>query len=447
MTQELTEIDAALRPILPVTAAVNPQGRLVLGGCDVVDLAREYGTPLYVFDEETLRGQCRAFRAAFEGAHPQASVRYGAKAYVNRTIAAMVQEEGLGLDVVSGGELAVARAAGVPAERIDFHGNNKLPQELREAVAAGVGHVIIDNFYELDLLNRTAADLGRRQPVLIRVSPGIDPHTHAKTTTGTVDSKFGIPIVTGQAAEAVAQALAAEALELRGLHFHLGSPIFETEPYVQAVEVVMEFAAAMRDRHGWTPAVINAGGGMAVQYVREQPAPEPAAYARTLADALRRAAERHGLPLPALAVEPGRAIVARAGVALYTVGSSKDVPGVRKFVSVDGGMADNIRPAMYGSRYEALLASRPAAGPEERVTLAGRYCESGDLLVQDARLPRLEPGDLVAIPASGAYNLAMASNYNLALRPAVVLVKDGRARLMVRRETYDDLLRTDLFQG
>ncbi|HEY8490337.1 MAG TPA: diaminopimelate decarboxylase [Dehalococcoidia bacterium] len=447
MTQELTEIDAALRPILPVTAAVSPQGHLVLGGCDVVDLAREYGTPLYVFDEETLRGQCRAFRAAFGEAFPQAFVRYGAKAYINRTIAAVVREEGLGLDVVSGGELAVALAAGFPADRIDFHGNNKLPQELREALTAGVGHVIIDNFYELALLERVAGEVGRRQPVLIRVSPGIDPHTHAKTTTGTVDSKFGIPIATGQAAEAVARVLASEALELRGLHFHLGSPIFETEPYAEAVEVVMAFAAAVRERHGWTLPLLNAGGGMAVQYVRERPAPEPAAYARTLAAALRQASERHGLPLPAVAVEPGRAIVARAGVALYTVGSGKEVPGVRTFVSVDGGMADNIRPAMYGARYEALLAGRRATGPTARVTIAGRYCESGDLLVQDADLPRLEPGDLIAVPASGAYNLAMASNYNLALRPAVVLVKDGRARLMVRRETYDDLLRTDLFPG
>jgi diaminopimelate decarboxylase len=435
----------SLAHLLPVTAAVSEAGRLTLGGCDAVDLALEFGTPLYVFDDETLRGQCRAFLGEFRARYPETSAAYAAKAYLGRALAAIVAEEGMGLDVVSGGELAIAASVNFPPERIHFHGNNKSQAELRQALDYGIGRVVIDNFYEIGLLSSVAQSLGVRQKVLLRLSPGIDPHTHAHTTTGTLDSKFGVPLPAGQAEAAVRQLLETPGLELTGLHVHLGSPVFELEPYTQAAGAVFEFAAKMRERHGFTMREFSPGGGFAAAYLPEQQPPSPADYADALVPPMIEACTRYGLPRPRLFIEPGRAIVARAAVALYTVGAWKEAPGVRRFVSVDGGMADNIRPALYGSRYTAVVANRMNDERRERVTVAGKYCESGDLLLKDAVLPPLQPGDILAMPAAGAYALAMASNYNAALRPAVVLVKDGEARLMRRRETYDDLMRADVW--
>jgi diaminopimelate decarboxylase len=436
-------LDPALAPIFPRTAQVTADGHLAIGGCDAVELAREFGTPLYVFDELELRSTCRAYREAFASRYAQSGVAYAAKAYLGRWLAALVAEEGLALDVVSGGELAVALAAGFPAEHVVFHGNNKSGQELREALEANAGRVVIDNFHELALLDGIAGDLGRRQPVLIRVSPDVDPHTHHKTTTGVLDTKFGLPLEGGQAEEAVVQVRASANLDLRGLHCHLGSPIFELEPYRQANDVMIAFARRMRDRHGLELREYSCGGGFAAQYVRERPPPSADQYAAAVVDSLNAALEREGLAPPLLTVEPGRSLVARAGVALYTVGARKEVPGVRTYVSVDGGMADNIRPAMYDARYEALVANRALEGPAETVTIAGKYCESGDVLIRDVELPKLWAGDVLALPTAGAYCLAMASNYNLALRPPIVLVREERARLVRRRETYEDLLRTD----
>ncbi len=444
----MAELDPALGPVLPRTAALTPEGHLALGGCDAVDLAKEFGTPLYVFDEDDLRATCRAYREAFGSRYAECAVAYAAKTYLGRWLAALVANEGLGLDVVSGGELAVARSVGFPMERVLFHGNNKSAQELREAVEAGVGRVVIDNFHELSLLDDIVGAHGRQQPVLVRVSPDVDPHTHAKTTTGVLDTKFGLPIEGGQAEQAVVQVLARPNLELFGLHCHLGSPVFELQPYRQANEVMIAFARKMRDRHGLELREYNCGGGFAAQYLRpsgEGPAPSPDDYAQVVVDSLRAALAREGLPEPRLTVEPGRAIVARAGVALYTVGARKEVPGVRTYVSVDGGMADNIRPALYDARYEALVANRATEPPAETVTIAGRYCESGDVLIRDVELPKLWAGDVLALPAAGAYCLAMASNYNLTPRPPIVLVRDGRARLVRRRETYEDLMRADVW--
>ena len=441
----MAELDPALVPVLPRSAAATPDGHLTLGGCDAIDLAKEFGTPLYVFDEEELRQSCRAFREAFASRYEDSAVAYAAKAYLGRWLAALVAEEGLGLDIVSGGELAVARSAGFPMERALFHGNNKSAQELREAVEAGVGRIVIDNFHELSLLDGIAGSLGKRQPVLLRVSPNVDAHTHTKTTTGVLDTKFGLAIEGGQAEEAVVQALAHPNLELLGLHCHLGSPIFEMTPYQTANDAMIAFAARMRDKHGLELREYSPGGGFAVQYLRDQPAPSPDEYAEVIIDSLRAALQREGLAEPRLTVEPGRAIVARAGVALYTVGARKEVPGATTYVSVDGGMADNVRPAMYESRYEALVANRAVEPPAERVTIAGKYCESGDVLVRDVELPKLWAGDVLALPASGAYCLAMASNYNQSPRPAVVLVREGRARLVRRRETYEDLMRADIW--
>jgi len=438
-----TEIPLA--DVLPVTAGVTEGGHLTLGGCDAVELASEFGTPLYVFDEETLRGQCRAFQEAFGSRYHNSVVAYAAKAYLGRALAGIIAQEGMSLDVVSGGELAVAASVNFPAERIHFHGNNKSEQELRESLDYGVGRIVVDNFHELQLLNRIAQGRGVRQKVLLRLSPAIDPHTHAKTTTGTLENKFGIPLPTGQAEAAVRQAMEMPGLELVGLHVHLGSPVFELEPYGRAVDTVLDFASKMRKQYAFEMTEFSPGGGFAVAYTLEQHAPEPSVYAETIASTLREALWRYELPAPQLIVEPGRAIVARSAVALYTVGSSKEVPGVKTFVSVDGGMADNIRPALYESRYSALVANRVNDERRETVTIAGKYCESGDILLPDAELPPLEAGDLLAMPAAGAYALAMASNYNLSLRPPVVLVKDGHSKLMRRRETYEDVMRVDVW--
>jgi diaminopimelate decarboxylase len=434
-----------LAKVLPATAQITDAGHLSVGGCDLVDLAREWGTPLYVFDEETLRGQCQAFLQAFRSRYPNTAVAYAAKAYLGRALAGIIAQEGLDLDVVSGGELAIARSVSFPPERIHFHGNNKSEQELVEALDYSIARIIVDNFHELHLLSGLAQGRGIRQRILLRLSPGVDPHTHRLTTTGTTDVKFGISIVTGQAEHAVRQALDTPGVELVGIHVHLGSPIFEREPFAEAVDVVFDFAAKMRKAYGFELQEFSPGGGFAVNYTEAQGAPSPDDYAEIICSHVKAGCERYGLGEPRMFIEPGRSIVARAGIALYTVGSSKDIPDVRRYVSVDGGMADNIRPALYESKYEAIIANKPLESRSERVTIAGKYCESGDALIRDIDLPPLEPGDVLVTPASGAYALSMASNYNASLRPAVVLVANGEAKLMRRRETYEDLMRADVW--
>jgi diaminopimelate decarboxylase len=437
-------LDPAFVPILPRTAGATPEGHLTIGGCDAVDLAREFGTPLYVFDEVELREGCREWLGEFRSRHEETTVIYAAKAYLNRALARLIAEEGLGLDVASGGELAIACAAEFPMERVYFHGNNKSAQELWEGLAAGVGHVVIDNFHEAMLLNDAAGDLKRKQPVLLRVSPNIDPHTHEYITTGALDSKFGVAIATGQAEEAVLSLTSSPWLELVGLHAHIGSQIFDLEPHAQTCRVVVDFAARMEDSHGLQLRELSVGGGFAIQYVRGAAPPQKGEYAEAVTSALKAVCATHSLPLPRLTVEPGRSLVGRAGMALYSVGARKEIPGVRTYVTVDGGMADNIRPALYGAAYEALVANRLEGGASERVTIAGKYCESGDVLIRDADLPRLWAGDILAIPGAGAYCLSMASNYNGSLKPAVLFVKEGQARLVRRRETYDDLMRCEV---
>ena len=433
-------LPACVGGLLPITAAIDRAGHLRVAGCDVVQLCRDYGTPLYLYDEATIRQICREYRREFEARLPGARVLYAAKAFLNPSLAALLAEEGVGMDVVSGGELYVARAGGFPADRMAFHGNNKSATELAEAIEAGVGRIIVDNDHELALLEGVAADRGVRQAVMLRVTPGIDAHTHAKTTTGLVDSKFGFPLVGGAAEAAVVRLRDSQSLDLTGYHVHLGSPIFDTAPYEAGIEVMTEFAAAMRDRHGVTWREFSPGGGFALAYTPDAPPPPIAAYAEAIATALRAGCERHGLPLPELHVEPGRSLVGRAGVAVYTVGARKQIPGVRTYVAVDGGMADNVRPAMYGSAYTAVVANRMRDAAEETVAIAGKFCESGDVLIDAIALPRLVPGDLVALPASGAYNLAMESNYNQAQRPPVVFLRDGAARVARRRQTYADLV-------
>lgn len=431
--------------ILPITARVNARNHLEIGGCDCLDLAREFGTPLYIFDEATLRNRCRAYREAFGRRYADVLVLYASKAFLNPALAAIFKEEGLGLDVVSGGELYVAKKSGFPLSKVYFHGNNKSAEELAMALDWGVGRIVVDNFHELEILNRLALEKGQVAEILLRLSPGVDPHTHAYNTTGIVDSKFGFPIATGQAEAALEQALASPDLRLVGLHAHIGSQIFELEPYRDTVRILLEFAADMVERHGFQMAEFSPGGGWAIRYTQADEPPEPEGIAEAVVETLRDEAAWHCLPLPKLVVEPGRSIVGLAGVALYSVGARKEVPGLRTYAFVDGGIADNIRPALYRARYEAIVANKAGDPATETVTIAGKYCESGDILIQEIALPPLVAGDLLAIPASGAYCLSLASNYNLALRPPIVLVKEGKARLIRRRESYEDLLRNDLF--
>jgi diaminopimelate decarboxylase len=431
-------------PTLPLGATVNEPGHLVIGGCDVVDLVAEFGSPLYVYDEGTIRARARQYVDGLRAAVNDSLVIYASKAYSNVALFQLLAEEGLGLDVVSGGEIRFAQVSGMPMERVYFHGNNKLQHELEFAAEAGVGRVVVDNFLDLSRLDALGQQLGRRLPALLRVSPGVEAHTHEYRKTGTLDSKFGIPISTGQAETAVLQALRSKGVALVGLHAHIGSQIFELAPYLETIDIVLDFAGRMQQAHGLELREFSPGGGWGISYTDEDDPMEPDEVAGAVGREVWQSAARHGLPNPRVIIEPGRSIVGQAGVALYTVGAIKDIPGVRRYASLDGGMADNIRPPLYGSVYQPVLASRMDDSTRETVTLAGRYCESGDILVKDAALPRLRSGDLVALPASGAYNLAMSSNYNLAPRPAVVMVGDGHARVIQRRETYDDLLRTQI---
>ena len=429
--------------VFPDTAEVNPQGQLVIGGCNTLDLAAEYGTPVYILDEQTLRARCRSYVSEFQKRHPATHVAYACKAYINPALARIFQEEGLGLDVVSGGEFAIARNVDFPLDQVYFHGNNKTPEELSEVVEHGIGFVVVDSFHELELLNSIAAAAGKTQDILIRVSPGVDPHTHVYTTTGILDSKFGFSIQTGHAADAVRQALAASSLRLKGIHFHLGSPIFELEPYIVATDLVLRFAAQFREE-GLDLQEFSPGGGYAISYTRDQKPPEISEYAEAITSTVTATCAELNMATPRLIIEPGRSIVGPAGVALYSVGAIKEIPGVRKYVSVDGGMGDNIRPALYQATYEVVVANKVNDQSQEKVTIAGKYCESGDLLASDVMLPKIASGDLIAIPAAGAYCPSMASNYNLNPRPPMVLVNNGQSRLIRRRESYQDMMHADV---
>ena len=429
--------------VLPQGATVNGHGHLVIGGCDTLDLADEFGTPVYILDEETLRQKCRRFVQEFQMRHAPTQVVYASKAYINPALAKIFAEEGLGLDVVSGGELAIAKSADFPLDQVYFHGNNKSPQELAEAVENDIGWVVIDSFNELEILNTIAGEAGKVQNVLVRVSPGIDPHTHVHTTTGILDSKFGFSIQTGHAAQAIRQTLQAPNLSLQGLHFHLGSPIFELEPYRAAVDLVIRFASQFRE-DGLELQVFSPGGGFAIAYTRDQEPPDVGEYADAIISTMISTCQDLSMPLPRLIIEPGRSIIGPAGVALYRIGTIKDIPGVRRYVSVDGGMGDNIRPALYQATYEVIAAGKANQEASRKVTIAGKYCESGDLLASDVMLPEMESGDIIAIPAAGAYCPSMASNYNLNPRPPMVLVRDGQSRLIRRRESYQDMMHCDV---
>jgi diaminopimelate decarboxylase len=426
--------------LFPVTYRVNAAGHMEVGGCDLVDLAREYGTPLYVYDEATVRQRCAEYIAAMG---PRGQVLYSAKAFASPQFLRVVAEEGLGLDVVSAGELHLALRSGFPQDRIHFLGNNKSREDLEAAYGAGA-IIVIDGAYEFELL-RDVVPEGKRTPVLLRISPGVKPDTHDHISTGQLDSKFGFSIESGAARRAVEEALRHPRLELIGLHSHIGSQIFALGAYEKAMEIMLDLLMQLRDELEFEPRKLGAGGGLGIAYTNDDDPPTPRHFVETVRQALEVGSARRGLSLPELVVEPGRSIAGPAGVALYTVGSIKDIPGVRRYVAVDGGMGDNIRPKLYGARYEALLASDPDRPTDGKVTIAGKYCESTDILITDIAMPELKPGDIICVPAAGAYCLAMSSNYNGMPRPEVLMVADGEARVMRRRETLDDLVATEVF--
>ncbi len=425
----------------PETTRVNQDNHLEIGGCDVVALAREFGTPLYVFDDAHLQGRTRGIRESFESRWANSLALYATKAYFSPYLARLFRDAGLGIDVTSGGELEVARRVDYPRNRIYLHGNNKTPAEIRAALAMGVEHVIVDNLDEIRLLADMAAPFGTTPRVLLRLAPAIDPHTHRHLATGVVESKFGLPVATGAALEAARLVLAlTPRLQLVGLHVHIGSQIFELAPYRDAVAAILDFARTLNETLGVQVQELDLGGGWGVAYKEGQESLPVNQVAESIVSAL----GEQGVPASTrLLVEPGRALVAQSAVALYTVGAIKRVGEVRTYVSVDGGMGDNIRPALYGAQYTARIANKMTDAPTQRVAIAGRYCEQGDILIEQVDLPEVGVGDLIAIPCAGAYHIPMASNYNLMPRPAVVSVGEGKARLVRRRETIEEMLVTE----
>jgi diaminopimelate decarboxylase len=439
----------ALDPAIWPSSAARIDGVLHLGGGSVLDLAAEHGTPTLFLDEHDLRLRARSYAAAFgPDAGAGAAVYYAGKAFLCTAVARWIAEEGLSLDVCTGGELTVALAAGFPPERIEMHGNNKSYSELHRAVAAGVGLVIVDSFAEIERLGEIAASAGRRQRVLVRVTVGVEAHTHEYIATAHEDQKFGFSLAGGVAEQAVAAVLAADSLELAGLHSHIGSQIFDTAGFEVAARRVAALATTIRDRHGVQIAELNLGGGLGIAYVSGDDPEPPKRIVERLRAIVERESVAAGLPVPSLSVEPGRAIVGPSGVTVYQVGTVKQIALdgnlSRTYVSVDGGMSDNIRTALYDASYTCTLANRYSNAPPQRARVVGKHCESGDIVVRDTWLPAdVAPGDLVAVAATGAYCHSMASNYNHVPRPPVVAVRDGASRVLIRRETEDDLLRLD----
>ena len=436
---DLNELDPR---VWPHTAHRTAEGAVAVGGLDLRKIAEEFGTPAYVLDEDDFRARCRAWREAFG---PDADVFYAGKAFLCRAVVRWLTEEGLNLDVCSGGELATALDAGMPAERIALHGNNKSPAEIDRAVAAGVGRIVLDSFQEIARVAKAAERHGVRQPVQVRATVGVEAHTHEFIATAHEDQKFGLALADGQAAEAVRRVLRLESLELLGIHSHIGSQIFDMAGFEVSARRVIGLLTEVRDEHGVELPEIDLGGGLGIAYTSADDPRAPEDIAKALGEIVSRECESAGLAVPRLSVEPGRAIVGPTAVTLYETGTVKEVDGLRTYVSVDGGMSDNIRTALYDAEYTVALVSRASTAGPMLSRVVGKHCESGDIVVRDAFLPSdAAPGDLLAVPATGAYCRSMASNYNHALRPPVVAVRGGEAREIVRRETEEDLLRLDV---
>ena len=422
---------------------INEQGHLTIGGVDTVELAQKYGTPLVVYDVDQIRRQIRAFKKVFEEENMAYAVSYASKAFAAIAMYQVIAEEGVYTDVVSAGELFTAIKANFPMERVSFHGNNKSLTELEMAVKNHVGKIIIDNFHEIQLLAQVLKKYDATISVMLRIAPGISAHTHEYDQTGQIDSKFGFDLESGQAEKALKQVLANPRMKMLGIHAHIGSQIFALNGFEMAAQKLMVVAQDWREKYGYLAQVINVGGGFGIKYTQEDHPLRPEEFVKTIVKVIKTEAEKMNYPLPEIDIEPGRSIVGPAGYNLYTVGSRKDIPGYRSYITVDGGMGDNIRPALYQAKYETVLATDPQAPLTEHVRIAGKYCESGDILVEDQALPQVKAGDLLAMLDTGAYGYSMASNYNRNPRPAVVFAENGKAKLVIKRESLEDLVHLD----
>lgn len=426
------------------TAKVNRLGHLEIGGVDTVQLAEKYGTPLYIYDVALIRERARSFKKTFENAGITAQVAYASKAFSTIAMVQLAEEENLSLDVVSAGELYTAIAGGFPVEKIHFHGNNKSRQELEMALDHNIGCIVVDNFYELEMLKEICETKKRGIKILLRVTPGIEAHTHDYILTGQEDSKFGFDLQNGQAEQALQMALKDKNIDLLGLHCHIGSQIFETTGFLLAAQKIFEKLAKWKEDHNFESKVLNLGGGFGIRYTNEDDPIPAAQYVEEIISEVKRQTAHYSMAMPEIWIEPGRSLVGDAGTTLYSIGSRKDVPNVRQYVAVDGGMSDNIRPALYQAKYEAVLANRVMDKPEETVSIAGKCCESGDMLIWDLPLPKAGSQDLLAVFCTGAYGYSMANNYNRLPRPAVVFIEDAKDTLVVRRETFEDMVKLDL---
>ena len=422
---------------------INEKGHLTIGGVDTVELAQKYGTPLVVYDVEQIRNQIRAFKKVFEKEKVAYAVSYASKAFACIAMYQVANEEGAYTDVVSAGELYTALKANFPTERISFHGNNKSLFEIEMAVKNHVGKIIIDNFHEIKLLDKVLREQDAKINVMLRITPGISAHTHEYDQTGQVDSKFGFDLESGQADLALEQVLANSRMNMVGIHAHIGSQIFELNGFEMAAKKLMEVAENWSSQYGYTAKVINVGGGFGIKYTAEDNPLKPEEFVQAIVETIKKEAKEAAFPVPEIDIEPGRSIVGPAGYNLYTTGSRKVVLGYRPYVTVDGGMGDNIRPALYGAKYETVLATDPKAPLTEHVRISGKYCESGDILAEDQALPATKSGSLLAMLDAGAYGYSMASNYNRNPRPAVVFVENCKAKLVIKRESLEDLVHLD----
>ena len=427
--------------------SINSENHLVIGQHDTVELAKKFGTPLYVLDEDLMRDNCRAYKNAIDTYYDgHGLVLFASKALCTMYTGRLVAEEGLGADVVSGGELYTLYKAGFPMEKVFFHGNNKTPDEIELALNCGVGHIVVDNKYELELLNRIANEKNVNQRILFRIKPGIDAHTHDFVKTGQIDSKFGVALENGEAYEIHKLALSMSNIQIDGVHCHIGSQIFDVEPFCEAAKVMIGFIADLYDKLGIKVNILNLGGGFGIKYTATDDPIAPSEYIHKVTNVVKELAQEKGIDLPFLVFEPGRSIVASAGITLYTVGCVKEIENVRTYVSIDGGMCDNPRYILYGSKYTAVLANNASAEPVAPITIAGKCCESGDLIQEHVMMPQIHVGDTLAVLATGAYNYSMSSNYNRIPRPPIVAVSGNEAKIIVKRETYDDLIKNDVLE-
>ena len=427
--------------------SINSENHLVIGQHDTVELAKKFGTPLYVLDEDLMRDNCRAYKNAIDTYYDgHGLVLFASKALCTMYTGRLVAEEGLGADVVSGGELYTLYKAGFPMEKVFFHGNNKTPDEIELALNCGVGHIVVDNKYELELLNRIANEKNVNQRILFRIKPGIDAHTHDFVKTGQIDSKFGVALENGEAYEIHKLALSMSNIQIDGVHCHIGSQIFDVEPFCEAAKVMIGFIADLYDKLGIKVNILNLGGGFGIKYTATDDPIAPSEYIHKVTNVVKELAQEKGIDLPFLVFEPGRSIVASAGITLYTVGCVKEIENVRTYVSIDGGMCDNPRYILYGSKYTAVLANNASAEPVAPITIAGKCCESGDLIQEHVMMPQIHVGDTLAVLATGAYNYSMSSNYNRIPRPPIVAVRGNEAKIIVKRETYDDLIKNDVLE-